>query len=547
MEFDPANLDTQGEFYYDFNKRRVLLYSVLNPAIYYSDIECALHRHMISITSSSYIKLENLNLRYGGSHGIWVNNSDHVVITDNEMSYIGGAIQNPYVSNVRYGNGIELWDSGDHIYVERNKIQGIYDAGLTTQGSNANTKSNQYFRHNIVWNSHYCFEYWNHPSRSNTYEIHFENNTCAYNGIDLMFFSNTAITHNFYIKNNIFYEASDHSFILIDNPWTGLENLDIDYNLWYKEGGVTILYPPCSTDIYSSLTNHDSVFRVNYGYIAPHCISCTIYSFAQYKNISGKDQNSVEADPLFTDAMNNDFHPQVGSVACSMSYTGSYVGALPCMVYTITVIKSGTGSGMVTSDDGGISCGSDCSETYDEGTEVILTATPATGSIFSGWSNDCSACGANSTCNITIDSDKSCEVIFIPSEPLPDIKANGSDGPVTLSRGNPLSVTIELNCEGYCGNDADWWAVVDTPLGWYYFDIESNSWKPDFSCSYQGPLVNMEPYEVLNVIAGPQLLISSSTSTLPIGIYTFYFGVDMNVDCLLNKQYYDYVEVDIVP
>ncbi len=42
------------------------------------------------------------------------------------------------------------------------------------------------------------------------------------------------------------------------------------------------------------------------------------------------------------------------------------------------------------------------------GTSVTLTATPSSGSAFGGWSVDCSACGNNTTCNITMDTNKSC-------------------------------------------------------------------------------------------------------------------------------------------
>ena len=54
-------------------------------------------------------------------------------------------------------------------------------------------------------------------------------------------------------------------------------------------------------------------------------------------------------------------------------------------MYTLTVTTAGTGSGTVTSSPAGISCGADCSEPYNRGTVVSLTATAATGSSFGGW------------------------------------------------------------------------------------------------------------------------------------------------------------------
>ncbi|CAN5867248.1 hypothetical protein BH18ACT6_BH18ACT6_10000 [soil metagenome] len=51
--------------------------------------------------------------------------------------------------------------------------------------------------------------------------------------------------------------------------------------------------------------------------------------------------------------------------------------------------KTGTDTGTVTSSPTGINCGTDCTEAYSNGTVVTLTATPAAGSTFAGWSGAC--------------------------------------------------------------------------------------------------------------------------------------------------------------
>jgi len=74
--------------------------------------------------------------------------------------------------------------------------------------------------------------------------------------------------------------------------------------------------------------------------------------------------------------------------------------------HTLTVTRAGTGAGTVTAS--GITCGTDCSESLDEGTVVTLTATPATGSIFTGWSGDPDCFDGR----VTMNADKTCTATF---------------------------------------------------------------------------------------------------------------------------------------
>jgi hypothetical protein len=93
----------------------------------------------------------------------------------------------------------------------------------------------------------------------------------------------------------------------------------------------------------------------------------------------------------------------VGSCVVTMSaarFVIATFGLLTPPTRFLTVAKAGSGSGTVTGP--GISCGSDCSEGYADGTTVALTATRAANSTFAGWSGACSGTGS---CVVTMSAD----------------------------------------------------------------------------------------------------------------------------------------------
>ncbi len=121
---------------------------------------------------------------------------------------------------------------------------------------------------------------------------------------------------------------------------------------------------------------------------------------------------------------------------------GAYWGGLTCPFpssYSLSVTKAGTGSGTVTSSPSGINCGSTCSASYSYNTLVTLTATPATGSSFTGWGGDCNTSG-----QVTMTSGKSCTANFTLSNyTLTVTKAGTGSGTVTSSPSG-------INCGSTC-------------------------------------------------------------------------------------------------
>lgn len=123
-----------------------------------------------------------------------------------------------------------------------------------------------------------------------------------------------------------------------------------------------------------------------------------------------------------------------GSMVGDIYTTGQIMGdcsvsaSFAISTYELTVTITGKGKGLVTSEPIGISCNDDCTELYDSGTLVTLTATPQGGAIFVGWSGDCT--GADSTCDVTVDQARNVSAEFISSFPwtmfLPAITNNAT-------------------------------------------------------------------------------------------------------------------------
>jgi hypothetical protein len=98
--------------------------------------------------------------------------------------------------------------------------------------------------------------------------------------------------------------------------------------------------------------------------------------------------------------------------------------------YLLTVGNSGTGGGTVTSIPAGITCGSDCSESYPASTGVTLTAAPDGNSSFTSWGGACT--GSSSSCLVSMTAAKNVTATFT-------IKTSQTIGAISF---NPATLTV---------------------------------------------------------------------------------------------------------
>jgi uncharacterized repeat protein (TIGR01451 family) len=139
-----------------------------------------------------------------------------------------------------------------------------------------------------------------------------------------------------------------------------------------------------------------------------------------------------------------------GAGACSVTMNAAQsVTANFVLGEKLSVALAGSGSGSVTSKDGGISCanaGGNCSSVYVPGTSVSLTAAPAAPSVFGGWSGACTGTDPN-VCSVTMNSVQSVTATFNP--PPPDFTLTPAS--TTFATQTGAQVTDALTLTGQNG------------------------------------------------------------------------------------------------
>ncbi|MGD0336882.1 MAG: Ig-like domain-containing protein [Candidatus Omnitrophota bacterium] len=305
--------NTQGYFFYEFPTNKLYLYSIGNPATYYTNIECALKQNIIDATGVNYNIFDGLDLRYGAWLGIVFYGSAHSAVRNCHFSYIGGG-DDKGDYRVRVGEAVNIYSNCNNLTIEKNYFDNIFWYCVNIEGDDTGCVfSNIYVKNNIAVNCDDFFSYYNIAgATASTDGIYVENNTSlnsgydwGYNqtwieptyGVHLITWGNSGTCTNFFIRNNIFSVAKR-------------------YGIWFYEAGDVANF----TVDYNEYYNDTIAGRLGDG--------TNYITLSSWQAASGQDAHSISANPLLT----ADYHLQSGSPAIKAGYNGVDIGAYP---YTV--------------------------------------------------------------------------------------------------------------------------------------------------------------------------------------------------------------------
>ncbi len=142
----------------------------------------------------------------------------------------------------------------------------------------------------------------------------------------------------------------------------------------------------------------------------------SVTSSTPWLKVTGVGGSNSGSSAITTDTTGLD----AGSYSANLTITSNDIGKsvlnIPVTLlvtyptYTLTINKSGTGSGTVISSDNLVNCGTNCSATFNSVSSITLTATSNNGSFFAGWSGACS--GTSLTCLLNLTEDMTASVVF---------------------------------------------------------------------------------------------------------------------------------------
>lgn len=153
---------TNGDYYYDLEGGILYLFLDQNkPSAYFDSIDVSTTEHLIyqnKDNTVSNVTIQNIEFAHSALTMVDFHKCSSITISGCKFSFGGGAMDN---EGIRYGNGIQLWNSIDTASITNCYFYQIYDAAFTIQGhTDHNSYRNVTFSNNLVECTSYNVEIW---------------------------------------------------------------------------------------------------------------------------------------------------------------------------------------------------------------------------------------------------------------------------------------------------------------------------------------------------------------------------------------------------
>jgi hypothetical protein len=216
---------------------------------------------------------------------------------------------------------------------------------------------------------------------------------------------------------------------------------------------------------------------------------------------------------------------------CTLTIDGaaSVTASFGIKRHALTVKRTGTGHGNVTSD-AGVACGTDCTETLLSGTTVALKAEPAAGSAFAGWSGPCAGSGLE--CVLTMNADQTVTAIFddVPegSSSLTIIREGAGSGVLMVTPGDaPCAMTCLFHFPS--GSNVTLQATPDDGSTFTGWGGDCTGSAPDCAFTLDGNRVVRAGFGAVEDVHQPEAGLEEEASTRRMRAFTLEIANAGNV------------------
>lgn len=280
------DLDFWHAYREDEEKRVYLCSEKYNPAKRFASIEFSPKGNLIRAQNGAHI--DNLCLKYCGSHGVGSGTNEGLTITNCEFGWIGGSIQGEAIFGrkhpTRFGNAVEIYGGCRHYSVTNSYFYQVYDAAITHQVNCGKEKcfmmEDVRYADNLIETSSYSIEYFLSSvgeTGSMMDGLLIENNFCRFAGFGwgdqrpdkdtpahIKGWNSDNPSKNYVIRNNIFDRGR---YNIIQSGCMNKESeAKLEGNIYVQyEGNLLGNFGKNPSPVYKFDENAEKIIREEYG------------------------------------------------------------------------------------------------------------------------------------------------------------------------------------------------------------------------------------------------------------------------------------------